>query len=376
MADSNTIRILSLDGGGERGYLSLKFLQKFIDLWGVDPSTLASKFDVICGTSIGGIMSLAFASGKTPDEIESFFTTTGPYIFTLGTTSGIPPVWPVPPTSGIRINTLNEAAILGLIADDTPFYHSSGYYANNYGTGLLATTLQGFFGSTKLKDLQTNVLIPSYQTDVPKFVSFSNWNNPRYIGQNEYVSNAALATSAAPLYLASDSYPIQFGNPSHKYSDGGIYLNNPALMGLALGQIVKPYATRYCILSLGTGLNPGEGSYAGQYSTLYRRLSDHVFRNNLSLVNPLTLLGQLLVEAGTGSEEAVHETLSLMSNLYTLNQLYYYRFQPIFNDIPQGEDTGLDNTSTTILNYYDTKATAWYENDLANIQTFINRLNV
>ena len=41
MADPNTIRILELDGGGERGYFSLTWLDKFIQLWGIDPSTVA-----------------------------------------------------------------------------------------------------------------------------------------------------------------------------------------------------------------------------------------------------------------------------------------------------------------------------------------------
>jgi hypothetical protein len=367
--DINTIRILSLDGGGERGYLSLKFLQQFISLWGINPSALASYFDVICGTSIGGIMSLAFASGKAPSEIESFFTTTGPYIFTLGGNGLIPPVFY--PTPGQRVNTLTSAEILGLIASDTPFYHSSGNYAADYGTGLLAATLQSFFGTNTLANLQTNVLIPSYQTDTGTFVSFSNVNNSRFIGQNELIKNVALATSAAPLYLASDTCPISFGEPQHQYSDGGVYLNNPALMGLALGKMVKPNANRYCVLSLGTGLVPGEGSYAYELTQLIQK---HVINNNsLSTVNPITILSNLIREAGGGSEESVAETL-LLTSQYTLDQLYYYRFQPIFNDIPTGEDTGLDNTSNVILNYYATKASDWYTNDLANIITFLGHL--
>ena len=355
MSDSNTIRVLSLDGGGERGYLSLKFLIKFIELWGIDPADIAKKFDVICGTSIGGIMALAFALGKTPSEIEPFFTDSGPYIFTLGSNS-VGPVMLPPPTPGI---VPSETFKLTLITQDNPFYSSSGNYSADYGTGLLAATLQSFFLEKKLSDLKTNVLIPSYQTDTNKFVSFSNFQNPRFIGQNELVKNVALATSAAPIYLASASHPISFGG--HQYSDGGTYLNNPALMGLALAKMVKPCANRVCLLSLGTGLSPSEGTYLN-------------FEKNLELINPLDIVGALVLQASTGSEESVAETLSLISQ-FTLDQLYYYRYQPIFNDLPEGQKATLDNTTGTILNYYVQKANTWYNNDLAKITNFIGHLD-
>ena len=74
MSDPNTLRILELDGGGERGYLSLKFLQLFLNQWlGPSITNIAPYFDVICGTSTGGIMALALASGQNPSDLNSFF---------------------------------------------------------------------------------------------------------------------------------------------------------------------------------------------------------------------------------------------------------------------------------------------------------------
>ena len=351
MADSNTIRILSLDGGGERGYLSLKFLQQFVSLWGINPSALASYFDVICGTSIGGIMSLAFASGRSPNEIEPFFLNDGPYIFTEFYT-GVPPIIPSQRPS--------DAEKLAYLISETPFYQSSGSHASEYGGGKLISSLTNFFGDNTMADLQTNVLIPSYQKDTGTFVSFSNWSNQHFIGQNELIKNVALATSAAPVYLPS----VTFNN--HIYTDGGVYLNNPALMGLSLGKMIKPNSNRCCIFSLGTGLEPGKGQY-----------SHNIMPRHLSASDPFTViiqtLGGLLNQASSGSEESVAETL-LLTSQYTLDQLYYYRFQPIFNDIPTGEDVGLDNTSSIILDYYANKASDWYTNDLANITTFLGHL--
>src|SRR5579872_7170885 len=115
MSDPNTIRILEIDGGGQRGYFSLNWLDKFIQLWGIDPTTLASKFDIICGTSVGGIMALSLANGMTPATMYPFFTTQGPYIFSLSS------VFP-----SYRPSALFKTA---LVATDVPFYSSSGITA-------------------------------------------------------------------------------------------------------------------------------------------------------------------------------------------------------------------------------------------------------
>src|ERR1043165_7312737 len=104
MSDPNTVRILEIDGGGERGYLSSLFLQKFIQLWGIDQADLWKNFNVICGTSVGGILALALAQGKTTDELIPFFLNEGPYVFSLGTISGLPPTFPIPPIPSIRPN--------------------------------------------------------------------------------------------------------------------------------------------------------------------------------------------------------------------------------------------------------------------------------
>jgi len=234
VADPNTIRILELDGGGERGYFSNSWLQNFVSQWGIDPTTLAHQFDVICGTSVGGIMALSLAYGMTPAEMSTFFTVQGPYIFSL---SSLFPSW--------RPNLAYKVA---LILADTPFYQSSGPTAASYGSGLLASTLQTTFGSNTLQNLNTNVVIPSYQQDTGTFVLFSNANVPGLTGQNTLISDVGLATGAAPVYLPAWTIG------GHQYIDGGIYQNNPAQFGVVLGKILKPNANRICVLSIGTGI--------------------------------------------------------------------------------------------------------------------------
>ena len=372
MSDPRTLRILSLDGGGERGYLSLNFLKLFLTQWlGSDGpnSNIASKFDVICGTSIGGILGLALANGMTANSLTPFFTVQGPSIFSLFP----PPLYSVRP---------NAAERLVLLTAGIPFYHSVN---SSYGAGLLTAAMQSTFGSATLANLQTSVLIPSYQTDTNKFVSFSNRNYPNFIGQNELLSDVGLATSAAPVFLPTWS----FGG--HTYNDGGVYLNNPALMGLTLAKMIKPRANRYCVLSLGTGINPDNGSYIRGLSKLNEHSFDNIrdpridpkiieflkisFKNGKHLHgnylgDPTTTLKSIISQATGGSQESVAQTL-LLDSSYTLDQLYYYRFQPILDPT---KDTELDNTDSNILTYYDTVANDYFNGDIVAISNFIGHL--
>lgn len=370
MSDPNTIRILSFDGGGERGYLSLNFFQKFVQLWGIDPTTIAQQFDVICGTSVGGIMALSLAFGKTPDELAPFFTSTvdprgGPYIFSL--TSLIPSVRP------------NLATKIGLILADTPFYQSSGSTADQYGSGLLASNLQNQFGSNTLQDLKTNVIIPSYNSGPPlaavgtgTYVMFSNLNYPDFIGQNALISDVALATGSAPIYLPPATLT---GDPSgDEYIDGGVYQNNPASFGRTLAQMIKPTANRACVLSLGTGI--GEiGFDPGNPSIIDSRVDPkmlEMLRSNTLAFDSIQTIFALFGIAATGGQESVAKALSLESS-YTLDQLYYYRFQPMLDP---NLNTELDNTDPEILTYYENTATDYFNEDIENISNFIGHLTV
>ena len=62
--------ILSLDGGGIRGILTLQMLKKIEEIAGIPCFEL---FDMVAGTSTGGIIAGLIASGKNAIEIESLY---------------------------------------------------------------------------------------------------------------------------------------------------------------------------------------------------------------------------------------------------------------------------------------------------------------
>lgn len=363
MSDPNTLRILELDGGGERGYLSLNFLIKFIQQWGIDPGEIWKHFDVICGTSIGGIVSLALAFGKTPDELTTFFTTDGPLLFSTNGT---------PSNRATTIDKLLAFAPLNPYSG-VPFYSTQGT-EYTYGSNLLVTKLQNMFTTNTMQNLLTNVVIPSYKVTLRDDLTLSsgiytlcsNKTIPGFVAQNELISNVALATSAAPFYLPSLSVTATNPNDSSylngRYIDGGVYANNPALFGWNLAQILKPTARRCCVLSIGTGL--GEMGFDDQTTP-----SPSLTANADPLVS-ISNLFALFDVAATGGQESIAKSLLLESS-YTLNKLYYYRFQPILDPT---KDTELDNTDSDILQYYVDTANTWFNDDIDNINTFIGHL--
>lgn len=397
MSDVNTFNVLEFDGGGERGDLSLIFFNRFVQQWGVDPTTLSEQFDVICGTSVGGIMALAIAIGKTPEELLPFFTEQGPYLFTLGS-NVFPPVVTPPIVPSVRPNSVEKVA---LIIANIPFYNSSGAFANAYGSGLLRTLVETLFGDKTMQDVKSNVIIPTFDYASKTFVLCSNLDNPAFSAQDELLSNVALATSAAPVYLP----PIELISPittklNGLFLDGGIYQNNPSQFGYNLGKMTKMNANRACVLSLGTGageygfdndpvllsiqFNKDKKKYAPGTTlrTVVQKMG-HSVRNlnklqtkmlDLQLedidFNTIKFLFELFSIASYGGQESVDEALYLEAN-YTLEQLYYYRFNP---PLDLSLDPALDNTSPEILTYYEDLANQTYNDDIENISTFIGHL--
>ena len=80
---SKTVRILSLDGGGMRAVMQAAFLEEFQERLGIAATeSLADYFDLIIGTSMGGIQATCYAAGKSPQEFKELLTNFGQHIFT------------------------------------------------------------------------------------------------------------------------------------------------------------------------------------------------------------------------------------------------------------------------------------------------------
>lgn len=347
-----TARILSMDGGGTRGYGMNCFLQRFIQQWGIDQADLWKKFDLFAGTSVGGMMALAFAYGITPDQVASFFLTDSQWIFTIRTAGDVISGSNNASTPSNRPNTLQKIGILG---NNDQFYRSVDP-ASNYGSAKLKEVLTAMFGTSTMQDLKANVLITSYQADTDTPILFSNLDYPEFSGQDETLVNVALATSAAPLYLPL--LPLD----AHQYIDGGIYINNPSGLAIPLVQMLKLTARNICLLSLGTGLG----------TVGFHETTGGIPSPPLPFEDTIRTLVKLIDAGITGSQEAVDKGLALRAQ-YTLDNFYRYRCQPLLD---LSLNTELDNSDASYLTYLHDTYNQLYTDEIDKITTFIGRLSL
>jgi patatin-like phospholipase/acyl hydrolase len=245
----DTTRIISLDGGGTRGYLQICMLkhysQQAYDQHKISEQVFFNSFDVIAGTSIGGIIALGLAFGIKLCDIENIFIEKAKRIFTTRNYVDVVTNSLNASNDNRRPNILQK---LFMIANNLPFYKSK-HCESNYGSNILHQTLFDIFGNSTLQDLKTSVLIPAYQQNTNTGVIFSNYNSDLYIGQNAKIVDVALATSAAPFYLPTYSFD------KNTYIDGGVFCNDPTVLAYGLAKTLKKTSQKTCILSLGTGIS-------------------------------------------------------------------------------------------------------------------------
>lgn len=208
------IKVLSLDGGGVRGYLSAKILfnlETIINNENNEDINIGQRFDLIVGTSTGGIIACALSIGKSAKEIFELYETLIPKIFT-----------PI----------------------------SKGYFKNKYSNETLKEELTNILGDKELKDVITRLCITSVDVEnsSPRFhkSDYFDRNVPR---QDEKLIDLALATSAAPTY-----FPLIDSKHSTNLTDGGIVANNPSLVGLMDAmQLTENNLDNISLVSIGTG---------------------------------------------------------------------------------------------------------------------------
>jgi len=78
---TDRFQILSLDGGGIKGLFSAAVLAHLEEDLGCK---IVDHFDLIVGTSTGGIIALGLGYGLSPQEIVEFYVEQGPQIFAIG----------------------------------------------------------------------------------------------------------------------------------------------------------------------------------------------------------------------------------------------------------------------------------------------------
>ena len=188
-------RILCIDGGGILGVFPAAFLaciEQNLDC------SLSSYFDLISGTSTGGIIAIGLAMGISASDLVKLYEEHGSEIFGCndGSVKG-------------RVKCLIRA---------TRRMYRSKYDATN-----LRIALNGTLGDKRIGDAKTRLVIPAWNSVTKSPNVYKTAHHPRL--KNDYKSLAvdvALATAAAPTY-----FPQHITSNSVSLVDGGIWANNP-----------------------------------------------------------------------------------------------------------------------------------------------------
>jgi hypothetical protein len=239
MADE-VIRILSMDGGGIRGIIPARLLQRIEESTGKAASAL---FHLMAGTSTGGILGCGLAKGKPAREIADLYAKRGGDIFNRS-------FWD-------KVTTID-----GLTNPD-------------YDPSSFETILDEELGDAWLSECGgAELMVPSYAIQLPfeqpsdvlgllvprAPYLFKSWKakgsnidpGDKPAELDFRLKDIARATSAAPTYfppaLIQNRAGQRFG-----MIDGGVFANNPAMCALVSAYKLFPRAKGFMVVSLGTG---------------------------------------------------------------------------------------------------------------------------
>jgi uncharacterized protein len=220
-----TFRILSLDGGGIKGTFTAAVLAEWEN---AIPCRLTDHFDLIAGTSTGGILALGLGMGLTASEILAFYEERGPTVF---------------PTTSLGSKW---------------WYSIRQLFTAKFAQEILRTELEAAFKSARgkrMSDSECRLIIPAVHARTGSVNLFRTNHHPDLIAyKGSVATDVALATAAAPTYFRAADVD------DSTYLDGGVWANNPTMVAIveAVSRLHVPL-NRIDILSVGTTSEPYSG---------------------------------------------------------------------------------------------------------------------
>lgn len=254
-----TFQILALSGGGYRGLFTSAILAKLEEQ---AKRPIGDCFDLITGTSIGGVIALGLGLGKSAESIRKMFLDHGEEIFTRGE----PPRWR-PAKWKARW---------------------SQWRLPKYDGTVLREKIEEVVGKgTRLGDARTRLLIPSVNMTKGSVQMFKTAHHPNFMNDCKLsAADVAMATAAAPLY-----FPMAKIDNSN-FIDGGVVVNAPDMCAVHeavhfLNQKIEDIS----VLSIGTTT-----SKFSLPSSLGRNFGQKLWLENNRLISTILSSQQQLVD--------------------------------------------------------------------------------
>ena len=224
--EDKEFRILSIDGGGIRGIFPAAFLAGLEKRY-LGGSSVARYFDLIAGTSTGGIIAIGLAAGLKAADLQDLYVRRGCEIF--------------PPTRN------------GLIGvTERRLWSVCQYFKFRYDREALMRILCDTLGDRKFGEAQARLCIPSFEGRYSEVYVFKTPHHPDFRKDaSELMTKVAAATTAAPTFFQP------FKDGGYRFVDGGVWANNPIMIALVDAlSCFSVFPERVRILSLGCGDAP------------------------------------------------------------------------------------------------------------------------
>ena len=229
------MRILSIDGGGIRGIMPGQILvaleEKLVKKSKNPKATIANYFDLVAGTSTGGILTCLYLCPEKPGSTQAKFSA-------------------------------EEAVDLYLERGDEIFdislWHrissGGGLTDEKYSADELEEALEDYLGDLKLSQLLKPCVVTSYDIRRRQAYFFRQHRAKESKRFDFLVRDVARATSAAPTFFEVARVKSETTIP-YPLIDGGVFANNPALCAYAEARTLEgnPAAKDMFFLCLGTG---------------------------------------------------------------------------------------------------------------------------
>lgn len=285
---NNMKKILSIDGGGIRGAFPAAFLAEIEEKVG---SPLHEYFDLIAGTSTGGIIALGLGLGFSAKEILGFYESEGPKIFSQDQT--------------------------GSVAEAKKWWRATRWAVKGpkYDASNLELALAKIFQEKKVGESHTRLFIPSWHRSTAGLYIFKTAHHPRF--KTDYLVSAkdvAMATAAAPTFFKEHVTEAGLG-----LIDGGVWANNPAGFAVAEGLANlqwQPEEVR--VLSIGCldDVLTLKESYSAMGIAIPLKDIFMAGQSGSSIALSQTLLGQV---GGSGHKALYRITQSVPANYFSLD---------------------------------------------------------
>jgi predicted acylesterase/phospholipase RssA len=227
VSDGITFRILALDGGGIKGAFTASVLATLECM--LVPS-IVNQFDMIAGTSTGGILAIGLGMGLSPQQLLKFYRDRGPIIFPV-----------------TRLHQRCWRRILHL-------------FKPKYSQNVLLRELESaYFTVNQKKVLGESIcrlVIPAYDAVSGACHVFRTPHHPLLtLDQFTNAAEVALATAAAPTYFSAARVDNKIAKAS--YFDGGVWANSPVMAAVVEAVCYLGVSLdRLDILSIGTTEEP------------------------------------------------------------------------------------------------------------------------